>query len=224
MRLARLAAITAITAIPADCLASESLDLHAFSDVVHRGVNLTDGNAALGFTAGWDFDSGWFLGGGGYYAEGEPTGRALVRNLNAHVGWFRSLGADSAVEVSLNRVAFIDVSDWSYTELRGDWHLSPSLSLMLAWSPDYYDRAPALNVGATWRPRLGDRSYLVFGGGPGRVGGRFDQTIAWGQAGIGIAIERFDLSLSYNVVDEDSALIFATPEDTVALRISFRLR
>ncbi len=206
------------------CLASESLDVHAFSEVVHRGASLTNGNPALGFTASWDFDSGWFVGGGGYYADGEPSGRELVRNLNAHLGWFRSMGAEQAIEVSLSRVEFIDVSNWSYTELRGDWHLASSFSMMLAWSPDYYGRAAAVNLGLTWQPRLGDKAYLVLAGGPGRVGGEFDETIGWGQVGAGIAVARFDMALTWNVVDDDTARIFLTPEDTVAFRISYRLR
>ena len=221
----RAAALSVVSfLVSATAIASESLDVHAWSDVVHRGASLTNGNPALGFTASWDFDSGWFIGGGGYYADGEPSGSELVRNLNAHVGWFRTLGDERAVEASLKRVEFIDVSNWSYTELRGDWHLSPTFSLMLAWSPDYYGRAEAVNVGATWRPRLGDNGYFVLAGGPGRLGGTYDQTIGWGQAGFGIGIERWDLALTYNVVDEDSAVIFATPRETVALRVSFRLR
>lgn len=221
----RAAALSAISCLlSASAIASESLDVHAWSDVVYRGASLTNGNPALGFTASWDFDSGWFVGGGGYYADGEPSGSNLVRNLNAHVGWFRTLGNERAMEASLKRVEFIDVSNWSYTELRGDWHLSPTLSLMLAWSPDYYGRAAALNVGATWRPRVGDNAYFVLAGGPGRLGGSFDRTIGWGQAGFGIGIARWDMALTYNVVDEDSAAIFLTPRETMALRVSFRLR
>lgn len=222
MRLLAKSLALALLVVASPGRASESLDLHAFSEVVHRGMSLTDGNPALGLSAGWDFDSGWFLGGGGYYAGGTPSGRELNRNLNAHLGWFRTNGK-RAIEVSLARNEFIDVSDWSYTELRGDFHVSPSASLSLAWSPNYYGRAEALNLSGTWRPQLTDSVYLVLAGGVGRLGGELDETIGWGQAGVGIAVTRFDIALTYNAIDEDSSRIFLSPESTVALRLSFRL-
>ncbi len=204
--------------------ASDSLAIHAFSDVVERGASLSNGNAAVGFSTGYDFSSGWFIGGGGYYADGEPSGSSLTRNLHGHVGYFHSLGTDSALELSLSHAEFIDVGDWSYSEIRGDWHLSRSLAAMLAYSPDYYGRASATNAGITFRPALGERAYLLVSAGLGHVGDDIDETINWAELGGGVSIGRFDLSLTWNAVDSDSARIFATDRDGIALKLSYRLR
>ncbi len=204
--------------------ANESFEIHALTEVFERGASLSDGNAALGFSTGYDFASGWFVGGGGYYADGEPSGSSLTRNLHAHIGYFHSLGEDSALELSVSHAEFIDVGDWSYTELRGDWHLSRSFAVMLAYAPDYYGRASATNFGFTLRPTLGDRAYLLASAGLGHVGDGIDETTGWAELGGGWSAGRFDVSLTYNAVDSDSTRIFSTNRDGVALRISYRLR
>ncbi|MEM6512836.1 MAG: hypothetical protein AAF660_07480 [Pseudomonadota bacterium] len=211
-------------AFSAAASASESVEIHAFSQVVHRGADISNDRPAVGISGSYDFQSGWFIGGGGYFADGEPSGLSLTRNLNAHIGYFRSLGNDSALEVSISRNEFIDVADWSYAELRGDWHVNRSFAVMLAYSPDYYGRAAAVNAGLTFRPTITDRAYLLASAGVGRVGGDIDTDIGWLEIGGGISAGRFDLSLSWNTVDNDSTGVFGIDRDSVALRVSYRLR
>ncbi|MEM1173524.1 MAG: hypothetical protein AAGA33_02340 [Pseudomonadota bacterium] len=218
------AAALSLLFLAATARAGESLELHAFSEVVHRGANISNGHAAFGVSGGYDFASGWFVGGGGYYADGQPAGFSLTRNLNAHLGYFRSLGEDRALELSVSRAEFIDVSDWSYYEFRADWHVSRSLGLMLAYAPDYYGRASAVNSGVTFRPPVSDRGYLLASAGIGRVGGEIDEMIGWFEVGGGLSVGRYDLSLTWNTVDDDSTRIFAVDKDAVALRVSYRLR
>ena len=212
----------AIAALPAS--AGETIDLHAFSDAMHRGASLTDGNPGLGFSASWDFESGWFLGGGGYYADGDPSGLNLSRSFDVNAGWFRTLGDDSAVELSLKRVEFVDVVDWNYTELRADYHFNPEFGVMLAWATDYYGQADTVNAAGTWRPRLSDSIYGLVAAGVGYVSDGFNETIGWGQVGAGLNVAGFDLTLSWNVVDSNTREIFFRPGDTLALQISYRLR
>lgn len=220
----RLVLLTAILIATSPVGAGETIDVHAFSDAVHRGAGLTDGNPGLGFSASWDFESGWFLGGGGYYAGGDPSGLNLSRSFNVNAGWFRTLGDDSAVELSLKRAEFVDIENWNYTELRADYHVNAELGLMLAWAPDYYGQADTVNAAGTWRPRFSDRSYGLVAAGVGYVSDDFDKTIGWGQIGAGLNLSGFDLTLSWNVVDDNTREIFFRPGDTLALQISYRLR
>ncbi len=215
-------ALACCLATPA--IADETIDLHAFSDLVHRGASLTDGNPGLGVSASWDFPSGWFVGGGGHYAGGTPSGRQLTRGVHAYAGWFKTLSNERALELSLNRVEFIDVSNWSYTEIRADYHARPELGLTLAWSPDYYGRAETLNAGVSWRPRLGTNAYALLAGGVGYVGDSVDDTTSWGQAGLGFNVQRFDIALSFNAVDRTTERVFLRPRETLALTVSYRLR
>ncbi len=204
--------------------ADDTVDLHAFSEPVHRGASLADGRPGAGITASWDFDSGWFVGGGAHYAGGTPSGQNLSQGVNANVGWFGSFANNRALELSLSRNEFIDVDDWSYTEVRADLHFGPDFSLMLAWSPDYYGRAETSNVAATWRRSLGERFYTVLAGGFGYVGDGVSERIAWGSVGVGLSVNRYDVSLSYNAVDSNTETIFQRPRDTLALAVSYRLR
>ena len=211
-----------IAALPAG--ASETVDVHAFSAAVHRGASLTDGNPGLGFSASWDFESGWFVGGGGYYADGEPSGLNLSRSFNVNTGWFQAVGEHSALELSLKRTEFVDVADWNYTELRADYHVNPEFSLMLAWAPDYYGQAETVNTAGTWRPRFSDRGYGLVAAGVGYVSDGFDETIGWGRIGAGLNVGGFDLMLSWNVIDDATREIFFRSGDTLAFQISYRLR
>lgn len=213
-----------MTLCAADVTASESIDLHAFSDVVHRGINLTDGRPALGLNASYDFASGVFVGVGGHYASGEASGRELLRSLNTHLGWFTSFRQDQALEISLSHYAFDDVADWSYSELRGDWHLSKQLSLTAAWSPDYHGRAQGSNFAVTWKPDINDRTYMIVSGGPGWLGDDIDKTLLWGTVGIGTRVANFDVELSFSAVNENTRRVLLTKQNSLALRISYRLR
>ena len=178
----------------------------------------------MGFSAGWDFESGWFVGGGGYYADGDPSGLNLSRSFDVHAGWFRTVGDDSAVELSLKRIEFVDVADWNYTELRADYHFNSEFSLMLAWAPEYYGQAETVNAAGTWRPRFSDRTYGLAAAGVGYVSDGFSETIGWGQIGAGLNVGGFDLTLSWNVIDDETQRIFFRSGDTLALQISYRLR
>lgn len=220
----RLALPVAILIAASPAGAGETVDVHAFSDTVHRGAALTDGNPGVGFSASWDFESGWFVGGGGYYADSDPSGLNLSRSFNVNAGWFRALGDDRAVELSLKRIEFVDVVDWNYTEIRADYHVSPELGVMLAWTPDYYGQAETANAAGTWRPRFSDSAYGLVAAGVGYVGDGFDEAIGWGQIGAGLNFSGFDLTLSWNVVDDNTQEIFFRPGDTLALQISYRLR
>ncbi|MEO1079981.1 MAG: hypothetical protein AAFY29_10520 [Pseudomonadota bacterium] len=209
---------------PARAFADEAIELHAFSDVVHRGMNLTNGQPALGFTASYDFQAGVFAGIGGHYANGDVSGSALRRSLHGHLGWFKALGKGRALELAISRYEFDDVDDWSYTELRGDWHLSRNLSLTAAWSPEYYGRAEAMNMAATWRPKISERSYFLVSGGAGRLGDDIDETIVWGTVGVGTRVSNFNVELTVSAVDDTTEQVLLTDAQTVALRISYRLR
>ena len=220
----RLATLALALCLVTPAVADETVDLQAFSELVHRGASLTDGNPGLGFSASWDFPSGWFVGGGAHYAGGEPSGRQLTRGAHAYAGWFTTLGNERALEVSVNRVEFIDVDDWSYTEIRVDYHVGPELGLTLAWSPEYYGRAETLNASVSWRPRLGETAYAILGGGGGYVGDGVNDTISWGQAGIGFNLQRFDVTLTFNAVDRTTERVFLRPGETVALTVAYRLR
>lgn len=216
--------LVAIAVAASPVSAGETVDVHAFSDAVHRGASLTDGNPGLGFSASWDFESGWFLGGGGYYADGDPSGLNLSRSFNVNAGWFRTLGGASAVELSLKRVEFVDVVDWNYTELRADYHFTPEFGVMLAWAPDYYGQADTVNAAGTWRPRLSDNTYGLVAAGVGYVSDGLDETIGWGQIGAGLNVGSFDMTLSWNVIDNSTREIFFRPGNTLAFQISYRLR
>ncbi len=220
----RIAALT-LPLVANVTLAELTVEATAFTDAMSRGVALADGEPGVGLSADWDFDSGWFVGGGGYYAGGSPTGQSLTQNVHAHVGWFAELADERALELSLSHYAFPDVSDWSYSEARADLHLSHELSLTGAWSPDYYGRdASALVTGATWRPPLGRSAYLHTAGGMTFLGGRFDELTWYGEAGVGLKAGRFDLVLTYHRLDQTFADILLRPEDTVAFRINYLLR
>ncbi len=220
----RLVLLVAIPIAVSPAGAGETIDLHAFSDAVHRGASLTDGNPGLGFSVSWDFESGWFVGGGGYYADGDPTGLNLSRSFNLNAGWFRALDNESAVELSVKRVEFVDIVDWNYTEVRADYHFSPEFGVMLAVAPEYYGQADTVNAAGTWRPRFSERSYGLVAAGVGYVSDGFDETIGWAQIGAGLNVSGFDLTVSWNVIDDDTRDIFFRPGDTLALQISYRLR
>ena len=56
------------------------------------------------------------------------------------------------------------------------------------------------------------------------MGGEIDEMIGWFEVGGGLSVGRYDLSLTWNTVDDDSTRIFAVDKDAVALRVSYRLR
>ncbi|MDJ0938432.1 MAG: hypothetical protein QNJ00_01580 [Woeseiaceae bacterium] len=204
--------------------ADVTVEGHVFSEVVHRGAALSDAPAA-GMALSLDSASGWFAGLGGYYANGTPSGLALNRNVHGYAGWFREMGDEKAIEVSLAYNEFIDVTDWSYFEVRADYHLSAEASLTFAYSPDYYGRdGEHVLAAGTWRPALGERTYLHVSVGAGYIGGIWDEVIGYGEFGIGYSVGRADFSISFNEVDEDSGFIFATDRSNVAARVSYLFR
>ena len=199
-----------------------SAEAHVFSEVVDRGIALTDGEAALGASLTWDSSSGLFAGGGAFYSDGSPWRASRTRNYQAFVGWFRELGEARALEVSAFRSKFPDVENWDYNEFRADYHLNPEVSVTLAWSPDYYGRgAESLITAGSWRPELSDSAYLLLSGGAGRLASPLDTTIYFGQVGIGYRAGRFDTALSVSMVDSDTEQIFFTDDTTIALRLSY---
>ena len=217
-----LIASTALLVLPETAGAELSVEAQAFSEVVYRGASLTDGKPAIGATLSWDWRSGWFAGAGGYYASGTPSGASLNRNVRGYFGWFTDLGDTRAFELSLAHNEFVDVSGWSYTEARVDYHFSRVAALTLGWSPDYYGRDAASVIAAgVWQPSLSDRAYLILSAGAGYLSGSRDSTILWGEAGVGYATGRFNIAVSFNAVDQDSAEIFLTPRETVSLRVSY---
>ncbi len=210
--------------LPVMAAAELSVEAHVFSEVVDRGRSLTDGGAAVGVSISYDAPSGWFTGAGGFYSDDSPWGASKTRNWNVFVGWFHELEGDRAVELSAFRNQFIDSGNWDYTELRGNYHLSPALSFSLAWSPDYYGRdANSIILVANWRPELSNSVYLVLSGGAGYLTGPWDTSIYHAEAGIGYRVGRVDVSLTLNAVDNDSERIFFTDSSTVALRLSYLL-
>ena len=199
-----------------------SAEVHLFSDVVERGQSLTDGGPALGVSASYDAPAGWFAGLSGFYSNESPLDASRTRNWNAFVGWFHELDRDRAVELSVARSRFLDISNWDYTELRGSYHLNPELSASLTWSPDYYGRdADSVIVSGNWRPELSVSSYLLLAGGVGYLTGPWDTSIYYAEAGIGYRAGRFDVSLGLSAVDNESERIFATGRTTFALRLSY---
>ncbi|MEM9209091.1 MAG: hypothetical protein AAGA61_07585, partial [Pseudomonadota bacterium] len=66
--------------LSAPAVAELTVEGHVFSDVVDRGIRLTDTDVAAGVSASWDWQSGWFVGASAYYAAGSPSGVALNRN------------------------------------------------------------------------------------------------------------------------------------------------
>ena len=199
-----------------------SVEAHLFSDVIVRGQSLTEGGAAVGANVSYDDPAGWFGGVGGFYSNDSPLDASKTRNWNAFVGWFRELNGGRAVELSVVRSQFLDVSNWDYTELRGNYHLNPELSASLTWSPDYYGRdADSVIVSGNWRPELSASAYLWLSGGVGYLTGPWDTSVYFAEAGIGYRAGRFDVSLMLSAVDDDSASIFVTDDTSVALRLSY---
>ncbi len=203
-------------------LAELSAEAHLFSDVVVRGQSLTDGGAAIGANVSYDAPTGWFAGVSGFYSNDSPLDASKTRNWNAFVGWFRELDGDRAVEMSVVRSMFLDVSSWDYTELQGYYHLSPELSASLTWSPNYYGRdADSVIVSGNWRPELSASAYLWLSGGVGYLSGPWDTSFYYAETGIGYRAGRLDVSLMLSAVDDDSERIFATDGTSLALRLSY---
>ena len=48
--------------------------------------------------------------------------------------------------------------------------------------------------------------------------------MAWGEAGLGLAIGRFDLAATFSVLDSDTADFLLRDTETLALRISYLIR
>ncbi len=210
--------------LPITAAAEFSLEAHVFSEVVDRGRSLTDGGAAVGASLSYDASSGWFAGGGGFYSDESPWGAPRTRNWNAFIGWFGELANGRALELSASRNQFRDVDGWDYTELRGNYHLNPELSVSLAWSPDDYGRdADHVIVAGNWRPELSEHVYLLLAGGAGYLSGPWDTDTYYAEAGIGVRAGRFDVSLTFGAVDDDAQRIFLTDSSTLALRLSYHV-
>ncbi len=95
---------------------------------------------------------------------------------------------------------------------------------MAAWSPEYHGRAEAVNLAATWRPEISERTYLLVSGGAGRLGDDIDETIVWGTVGVGTRFSLFNVELTFSAVDDTTEQVLLTDAQTLALRISYRLR
>ena len=211
--------------VSAPARAELTVEGHVFSDVVDRSIRLSNTDAAVGLSASWDWQSGWFVGASGYYAEGTPSGVALNRNLRGYLGWFRELDDGRAIELSVAFSDFPSVDRWNYRELRADYHLSQEAAVTLAYSDDYFDRgASAVFAEGTWKPQLNDSAYLLLSGGLGSFSGTYDSTMIWGEAGLGIALGRFDLAATFSVLDSDTADFLFRDTETLAVRISYLIR
>ncbi len=220
-----LVSATAQLLVLASANAELTVEGHVFSDVVDRGIRLSDGDAAVGLSTSWDWQSGWFIGASGYYADGTPSGAALNRNLRGYMGWFHELDNGRAIELSLAFSDFPDVEGWNYREVRADYHLSQHSAVTLAYSDDYFDRgASAVFAEGTWKPELNDSTYLLLAAGAGSFSGSYDSTMVWGEAGLGVAFGRFDLAATFNVLDSDTADFLLRDAETLAVRISYLIR
>ncbi|MEM9209335.1 MAG: hypothetical protein AAGA61_08805, partial [Pseudomonadota bacterium] len=108
---------------------------------------------------------------------------------------------------------------------RADYHLSQQSAVTLAYSDDSFDRgASALCLEGTWKPMLGDTVYGLLAGGFGEFSGSFDSTMVWAEAGLGVAVGRFDLAASFSLLDGDAADFLLRDAETFALRISYLIR
>ncbi len=204
-------------------VADASLVGQLFSEVTHRGAALTDGEPALAAAVSWDTASGWFLGADGYRARRDTSSADLGASIAGHVGWFRELPRQRALELSVAHRAFPEADRWDYQELRADLHLSRDAAITLAWSPDYYGReAESWLLDGTWRLRFTDRAYASLRGGVGHLGGYVDSEYLWGEAGIGYAIGGFDLNLIATTLNDEIATVLQSSDSTVALRITYQ--
>ncbi len=203
--------------------ANPSLFGQLFSDVTHRGAALTDGEPAVGAAISLDTASGWFLGADGYRARRNSSGADLGSSVAGHVGWFKELSQQRALELSLAHRSFTGIDGWDYQELRADFHVSRDAAMTLSWSPDYYGRdAESLLLDGTWRLRLSDRAYASVRGGVGYLGGYLDSEYLWGEVGIGYAVKSFDVTVLATALTEEIATLLHSSDHTVALRISYQ--
>ena len=224
-RSARLCTAVLALLLGSGANAELSVEASASSQVVDRGIAITDHDPVIGATATWNSTSGFFAGIGGYYGSESPSPTSLTKNLQGYVGWFLQTSDDSAVEISVAHAQFPDVSEWNYIETRVDYHWSREAAVTLAYSPDYYGRdASRALLAATWRPALGDDAYLHIAGGVGRMGGYYDNAMYYAEAGIGRTFGRFDVMLTASTLDDDTAFVLFRSETAIALRIGYLLR
>ncbi|MEL6948565.1 MAG: hypothetical protein AAGM16_00395 [Pseudomonadota bacterium] len=222
----RLALSMLLTGVAASCGAAEtSVQLHGFSDVVHRGASLTDGRGAIGATVTVDAASGLFAGLSTHYGQGTPNGRHLLRYAGLHAGWFKPLAGGRAIEFSLSRHVFGDVADWRYDELRVDYHFSEQFTLTAAVSDDYYGRGSEVVLSeVTWQRELGGGVFTRIVAGGGWLPDADDRSISWGTLGVGVARGRISTELSFNATAADLIPAPGADGSALALRVSYLLR
>lgn len=215
-----------VAALPAGASAAElGAQWHAFSDVVHRGANLTNGHAALGASVAVDLARGAFAGVSGHYAGGTPSAQRLLRYTGLHAGWFFELGGGSAIEVSAARHVFGNVADWSYEEYRLDYHLSEALTVSAALSPDYYGRGSESALAeVAWQRPIRGGLFLDLTAGGGLLADADERGIYWGSVGLSYARGRVSSTLSFNANDTPGIPSLGTDRTTLALRVSYLLR
>lgn len=215
-----------LTGVAMSCGAAEtSVQLHGFSDVIHRGASLTDGRGAIGATVAVDTASGLFTGLSTHYGQGTPDGRHLLRYAGLHAGWFKALSRGRAVELSLSRHVFGDVPDWRYDELRVDYHFGEQLTVTGAASDDYYGRgSEAVLTEITWQHELGHGVFTRLVAGGGWLPDADERSISWGTLGVGVARGRFSTELSFNATAADLIPAPGADGSALALRVSYLLR
>ncbi len=180
-----------------------------------------------GISVNWDHRSGAFLGIDGFSAEEGPV-PDRSRGLRGYLGVFRELENNRAVEFSIAHTEFSGdfPESWDYTEARADLHLSGTLSLSTAYSPDLQGRgASSLAVFASWLPRFQNGGFLQLSGGSTWLGDDEESWVNFGEAGVGYSRGRWNVRLMHHLIDNRSVRLFlAEGRNSTTLRIDYQLR
>ena len=204
--------------------ASVAAELAMHSEMLRRGVSLTDDIPALAASVDVDFDNGVFAGATGYYADTRASEFRQPQRAQVAVGWFQELGPHQALGLSVTGSRFSRIDDWDYIEFALDWHVRPDFSLGVRYAGNDLGRGIAnASLLASHRLDIAPSWYLASTAGVGRLGDDSAATTYFGQLALGYQSGRLNCDLSASLIDHHSAGYFRSDRTTVSGSCRWRL-
>ena len=189
------------TLLPNTCMAEDvSVNLSIFSDLIHRGVSISNEEPGIKMALNKNFNNGLFV--GSNLAVHNKNSYFNRRGwINSYLGYFSEIGSHSAIELSYLHYQFKAEfpRSWDYSEFRLDYHLSQSLNATFAVAENYYGRSSeSYFTEISWQPQISENLYSFIS-----VGNTFNDELSEKEFYIGMGETAENLAKELSISRED---------------------
>lgn len=194
------------------------------SDYLFRGIDQNDDQPALQLGAGFEFESGLYVGAWGSNID---FGDSTDLEIDTFIGWAGDLGETTSLDVQLVRYNYVGEPagvDYAYNELVTSLGVGENLSFTLGYTNDYFNAeldSLYYGVGGSWE-FAGDYTFSASVGYTTVEGSTLEDYADY-SLGVSRAFGPATVSLNYVNTSSDAEVNFGPDlsEDKILLTIGF---